>query len=246
MKSLSLAALLFVACGIPKQNQQAPRDGFQYDVNGETVAIIYETNAAPASQQVDIQIQVNEHQFDFGMNAETGLQSIDGHGAVLNAAERDALAKAAKDYATRENVNDSSPLEQRSVYLAFDYLSHAPDNYAFPSRRFNNLSLANEGISCIRKGTTVTAQWNTQASSYVAENIVVGVNWPNGYGCMGRCGADCGWGAPSSWTKDCLDHDACSYRNNASGGSSDPNCGDEYDEAADDWMGGVWWGCNGN
>lgn len=244
MKYLSLAALAFVACGIPKQNQQAPRDGFQYDMNGETVAIVYET-ISTQQNGVEVQIQVNEHQIAMSTNSESGLQSIDGQGAVLSSAERKALAQAAQDFAKQQNVTESSPLEDKTVYLAFDYLSHSPDNHALPSRNYHNISLANEGISCIRKGSTVTAEWNTQASSYVAENIVVGVNWPSGYGCMGRCGADCGWGAPSSWTKDCLDHDACSYRNSASGGSSDPNCGDEYDEAADDWMGGVWWGCNG-
>jgi hypothetical protein len=244
MKYLSLLALTFVACGIPKQNQNVPRDAYQYEIGGETVAIVYESTST-ATNTVELAIQVNEHQFDIGMSSESGLQKIDGHSAVLSEAERKALAQAAQDYAKQQNITESSPLEQKTLYLAFDYLSQAPDNYVFPTRNFNSTHLKNEGITCIKKGSTVTAQWNTQLSSYVAENIVVGVNWPNSYGCMGRCGADCGWGAPSSWTKDCLDHDACSYRNNASGGSSDPNCGDEFDEAADDWLGGVWWGCNG-
>jgi hypothetical protein len=245
MKALSLAALAFIACGVPKQNQEGPRDGYQYDIGGETVAIVYDTKSTQPNT-VDVEIQVNEHYFEMGMSSESGLQTFDGHGAVLSPEERQALAQAAADFSRQKNVNESSSLEHKTLYLAFDYLSNAPDHYAFPHRNYHNASLKNEGITCIKKGSTVTAQWNTQASAYVAENIVVGVNWPNGYGCMGRCGADCGWGAPSSWTKDCLDHDACSYRNNASGGASDPNCGDEYNEAADDWLNGVWWGCNGN
>jgi len=245
MKYLSLLALTFIACGTPKQNSSPSRDGYQYEINGQHVAIIYET-ASTASNTVDVAIQVNEHQFDLGMSAESGLQNIDGHGSVLSPPERKALAQAAQDYAQQHNVTDSSPIEQKTLYLAFDYLSQAPGNHVFPTRTFPTAHLQNEGITCIKKGATVTAQWNTPRSSYVAEDIVVAVNWPNYYGCMGRCGGDCGWGAPASWTKDCLDHDACSYRNSARGGASDPNCGDEYNESADDWLGGVWRGCSGN
>ncbi|MDQ3230190.1 MAG: hypothetical protein M3Q07_00070 [Pseudobdellovibrionaceae bacterium] len=245
MKYLSLVTLALVACGIPKQNQQQhPRDGFQYEVGGEVVAIVYETNSSQPNT-VDIAIQVNEHHFEVGVSSESGLQNMDGHGAVLSEQERHGLAQAAQEYSKQQNVTDDSSLEEKSLYLVFDYLSQAPDDYAFPSRNYHSINLANEGISCIKKGALVKAQWNTRATSYVAEDIVVGVNWPNSYGCMGRCGGDCGWGPPSAWTKDCLDHDACSYRNNASGGASDPNCGDEFNEAADDWLSGVLVGCSG-
>lgn len=64
---------------------------------------------------------------------------------------------------------------------------------------------------------------------------------------MGRCGPGCGrsW-IPSGWAKDCMDHDQCSHKNYSSGGGSDPNCGDEYNEAIDDWTFSVIRGCNGN
>jgi len=62
---------------------------------------------------------------------------------------------------------------------------------------------------------------------------------PN-YGCMGRCGAGCGY---ASYTYDCLDHDRCC---GVHGGCSDPwngNCGDEYWEASDDWWNAWWENC---
>jgi hypothetical protein len=248
MKYLPLVTLVLIACGIPKQNQQQqpPLDGFQYEVGGEVVAIVYETNPAPEQPNIiDLQIQVNKNYFEMGISSDTGLQRLEGNGAVLSTEERKALAQAAQEYSKQHNVTDDSSLEKKSVYLAFDYLSHAPDDYAFPNRNYHNVNLVNDGVSCIKKGSVVKAEWNTQALSYVAEDIEVGVNWSNGYGCMGRCGLDCGSGAPSSWTRDCLNYDACSYRNGASGGSIDPNCGDEFNEAADDWMSGVWVGCNG-
>lgn len=68
---------------------------------------------------------------------------------------------------------------------------------------------------------------------------------PRAYRCRGQCGANChqatgpptyrcrGWGA---YTRDCAEHDDCSYRTNASGGASDSNCGDEFKEARDDFL----------
>jgi len=102
----------------------------------------------------------------------------------------------------------------------------------------------NEGITCITKGSTVNAQYDDRRGDH-SKWIVVGSKAGPSYGCMGRCGGDCGWGAPSAWTKDCMDHDQCSWENNSSGGGSDPNCGDEYNEAVDDWTFGVVRGCRG-
>lgn len=64
--------------------------------------------------------------------------------------------------------------------------------------------------------------------------------------CMGRCGGACGGWAPSAWAKDCLDHDICIVDQDGSNGlSNDPNCGDEFNQAADDYAFGVLRGCSG-
>ncbi|KAF7198456.1 hypothetical protein HII31_00195 [Pseudocercospora fuligena] len=64
------------------------------------------------------------------------------------------------------------------------------------------------------------------------------------YSCNGRCGAGCGGTAlGNAYTQDCFSHDICSWFNNASGGSSDPNCGDAYDAAVDDTLTGAARGC---
>lgn len=114
---------------------------------------------------------------------------------------------------------------------------------------FSNLANANEkneGITCISKGSTVQAVYDKGASGTVVRtNIVVGNSYKGG-SCMGRCGASCGWGAPSAWTKDCLDHDICIVdQNGQNGGATDPNCGDEFRHAADDYTFGVLRGCRG-
>jgi hypothetical protein len=104
---------------------------------------------------------------------------------------------------------------------------------------------SNEGIKCISKGSNVTATWDDSSGTH-NQSVKVNSTARSGYECMGRCGGSCGsrW-IPSSYTKDCMDHDQCSNVNNASGGSSDSNCGDEFNHAADDWAFGVIRGCRG-
>lgn len=103
-----------------------------------------------------------------------------------------------------------------------------------------------EGITCISKGTTVTAEYDKGTSgTLIKTNIKVGTSYKGG-SCMGRCGGACGWGAPSAWTKDCLDHDICIVDQNGQNDlATDPNCGDEFRHAADDYTFGVLRGCSG-
>ena len=54
--------------------------------------------------------------------------------------------------------------------------------------------------------------------------------------CKGRCGAECGNSKNGFYTRDCAEHDDCSYTTNASGGRFDRNCGDEWQEAVDDFL----------
>ncbi|WP_141733875.1 hypothetical protein [Oligoflexus tunisiensis] len=136
MKSFTLSALILVACGIPKPQQEGPRNGLQYDVDGEVVAIIYETKTDAPRQTVDVQIQVNQHRIEMSMNADGELQKIEGNGAVLSAPERKAMSQAAWEFAKPTQLTDEENLEQQSLYLAFAYLYQAPENQAIPSRNF--------------------------------------------------------------------------------------------------------------
>jgi len=140
-----------------------------------------------------------------------------------------------------------------AIIRMMEYWSNAPEGYAYNGYTYTSpeggKQLAgrpgNEGITCIRKGTYVSAEYDDSRGRR-NERIRVGSKARSGYGCMGRCGADCGrWWIPSSWTKDCMDHDQCSNVNNSSGGGSDSNCGDEFNEAADDWAFGVLRVCRG-
>ena len=77
---------------------------------------------------------------------------------------------------------------------------------------------SNEGITCVNKGSTVTAVYDKGSNgTTVRTNIKVGNSYKGGK-CMGRCGGACGGWAPSAWTKDCLDHDICIVDQNGENG----------------------------
>jgi len=104
-----------------------------------------------------------------------------------------------------------------------------------------------EGITCLNKGSTVTAVYDKGANgTLINTNIKVGDGYKAGK-CMGRCGGGCDkWWAASAWAKDCLDHDICIVDQDGKNDlANDENCGDEFVHAADDYVFGVLRGCSG-
>ena len=104
-----------------------------------------------------------------------------------------------------------------------------------------------EGITCLNKGSNVTAVYDKGSNgTVISTNIKVGNNYGGGK-CMGRCGGGCDkWWAASAWAKDCLDHDICIVDQNGKNDlANDANCGDEFVHAADDYVFGVLRGCSG-
>lgn len=140
---------------------------------------------------------------------------------------------------------------ENTLVQVLDYWSQAPEGYVYETYRVvfeqeaPNERRGNDGVSCVKRGRTYTLQYDGSAGNTNVSRKA-GYNGGGSYGCMGRCGVGCGrsW-IPSSWTLDCFEHDECSLRYGASGGSSDRNCGDEFNEAADDWVFGVIRGCFG-
>jgi hypothetical protein len=130
-------------------------------------------------------------------------------------------------------------LAQHQVGQVVQSLSRS--EYASPTPR-RNKRLDDDATICIKKNTTVTANYDkAKSGTAYAKSVVVGSDWgtsacgSGNYACMGRCGSGCG-GFGSAWTMDCLDHDACSHDLCASGGSRDVNCGDEYSHAQSEFF----------
>lgn len=200
----------------------------------------------------EVQVAIGNHLLEATVNYNNEQMDLDGHGALLSNDEKDVLLTAGRDIFTYVNKTEGNVnYAEFSLVRLMEYWSKAPTNFIYNRRSIapqitTNAQgrLGNEGVTCIRKNTYVTAEYDDSRGRQ-SDRVRVGSKARSGYGCMGRCGGDCGWGAPSAWTKDCMDHDQCSNVNFSSGGSGDSNCGDEFNEAADDWLFGVIRGCRG-
>ncbi|KAJ5396618.1 hypothetical protein N7509_004731 [Penicillium cosmopolitanum] len=111
--------------------------------------------------------------------------------------------------------------------------------------------ISKRSVVCLKVGNTAVATWTNSAGQTCSFTGLVGSNYgintvnEGDYSCNGRCGAGCsGAAVGNAYTQDCFSHDICSYFENASGASQDPNCGAAYDAAIDDTLFGVTSGCS--
>lgn len=219
-------------------------------INGQT---IFYRSMAKTLNSFGIKIMINGQMLEAVVAYDQESLEIDGHGSMFTETQKDALLSLANGlFLYVDQQEGEVTYTEYSLIRLMEYWARAPHGYVYGKRSIGNADvligqrLGNEGISCIKKGTYVNAEYDKgRTGTRYSDRVKVGSKARSGYGCMGRCGADCGWGAPSAWTKDCMDHDQCSNVFNASGGSGDSNCGDEFNEAADDWLFGVVRGCRG-
>lgn len=115
-------------------------------------------------------------------------------------------------------------------------------------------SAAAASIICLEVGKTATATWTDSTGKTCSWEGIIGENFGvnevnhGNYSCNGRCGAACDGGPlrgslGNAYTQDCWSHDICSWFNNAEGGPKDPNCGNAFDDAQDDYLFGISSGC---
>jgi hypothetical protein len=199
-----------------------------------------------------VSVRINGKTFD--VTLDNGLVVNDGHGAVLTAADRALLGALLEELAVRFAEPAS---HVHSLMVNATYLSEAPQDFvhtryvsgerniaAFTGETPTSTTLleGDDRVRCITKGATVTAVYDLANGARYAEAVLVGANWGTSvkgagdYSCMGKCGAGCGL-FTKKYTKDCLDHDVCSHNVGATGGGANPDCGDEYRAASDDYNG---------
>jgi hypothetical protein len=215
-----------VSCGRPDESEPA-RVGIVQEFQGEEF-------------RLQVRFPALADFIEFKFDGRLRLFAIDSQEQSLTQDEQDAI-KLTLDEMRMNPGTDVQTQDSRTLIMrVLDYLAQAPPGHVLKARRFKS-----KGIRCIKKDDSVRAEWTTHDNQPVYETIIVGESRPHRYGCMGRCGVDCGWGAPSAWTQDCLDHDACSYQKQSKSKRHDLDCGDEFDQAADDWIAGTLVGCDG-
>ena len=98
---------------------------------------------------------------------------------------------------------------------------------------------SNRSVTCVAIGQVVEVAYRRHGAVRT-EQVQVGSDWGKlaqnhgDYGCMGRCGPGCAGRGSGLWTRDCLVHDVCSYRNASRFGPLDTNCGSAHVNSFDD------------
>lgn len=228
------------------ENTATRLNGLLRTVDGELAfsAIAIDQNT------IELRLVVNGKTFD--STIDDVKTAIDGHGAVLADADRALLTTFIDQFAIRFAGASAAERDLSLNRLAL-YISEAPQGHVHRAITRGSSEVAalgaeaaatgDEGVTCIKKGASVTAVYTDKSGKITQESIVVGSKMspmPGGkgdYSCMGKCGAGCTdyWFMKTGYTKDCLDHDACSRKYSASNGAKDPNCGDEYNAASRDF-----------
>ncbi|WP_299315700.1 hypothetical protein [uncultured Aquimarina sp.] len=258
--AISLCSILCLQCTNENISTKASEIGLELqDENNFTGKLTVNNHnvsySVSSSSELNfmMSLEIDKNLIDVSVNYENESININGYNNVLSENQKEALLKTGQlisEYILNTKDGEISMTEYTLLSMT-EYLGKSPNNYMYSKRKITSLSNTtnlknrNEGITCIRKNTYVNAEYDDSRGNH-KDRIKVGSKPRNNYGCMGRCGGDCGrWWIPSAWTKDCMDHDQCSNVNNASGGSGDRNCGDEFNEAADDYVFGVIRGCRG-
>jgi len=257
---LFFCVILFTQCADNSISPQADEIGLTTQTEDrifgkfsvDNVEITYSAKAL-SELQYDVELKINNSVINASIDYETEGIVLDGHDNHITELEKDAILGTGEvfaNYLLEQKGGDIAMIEY-TVLTLMDYIARSPENYVYLKRvikteiNTTNLRSRNEGITCIRRNTTVNAEYDDSRGNH-SDRVRVGSKPRANYGCMGRCGADCGrWWIPSAWTKDCMDHDQCSNVNFSSGGGSDRNCGDEYNESVDDYIFGVIRGCRG-
>lgn len=163
----------------------------------------------------------------------------EGHGAVLDAP---ALATL---LALRDAVNETHPelvlgtLQGKFLSRHADWLADAPVGHVLDEqiidvedqvleRTTNDDSIYG---TCLVAGAWYTAYYD-QGNG--------GTQWAwtrqaNSGSCLGRCGAGCNW-LDTDLMLDCFEHDTCVDHFGGSTLGGNPNCGDEFNHAAAEYV----------
>jgi hypothetical protein len=192
---------------------------------------------------------------DFEGTVGEGRQvSVDGYGAAIDRAAPPLLGSAIQDLTRYLGpARPESPMQEQMLVAAFQLVR---DSGGMPllQQRFPlgpkqvsgepvashpeldlEKSLDDDGIRCIRSGTSYFVSFDYGDSTVIDEVVQAGI-----FECNGQCGPTCTQLQPwRMWTLDCLEHDSCC---NAT--SDDTcwtpvgECGDEYDAAMGDFLRG--------
>jgi hypothetical protein len=254
--SLALAFSCLAACSA--EIGPAPEPGTPLEIetlDGTAVAgsfvnagSLVAFRAESIDQQIaTVHLDVNGVAFDARLDTTTRAYTEDGHLGAFYDEDLAALLALRDAFATELPDEITGTLQGRLLVKLADRLSEAPAGMTFDRRdivvaenagrvqdRADADGCGGDGSACL---------WGENGWDYAvfdwADNGTCYWQWAQ-YGndaseCQGRCGAGCSWW-DHDYTWDCFDHDRCVDSWGGSTGSGNANCGDEFWDAADDWV----------
>jgi hypothetical protein len=174
----------------------------------------------------------------------------DGGFGVLDANQLAGLLALRDALVDEQTALVTEHFEGRLLMRYADHLAEAPVGYELSARAITFSAAAIEaerpsaadadgcggdGVTCLSgtKGTSWAIYDQGQGSDGTCTSL--STKYGDGGSCPGRCGAGCNF-LDHDYTWDCLDHDRCLDQYGGSSASpNNPNCGDEFTEAVDDW-----------
>jgi hypothetical protein len=203
-----------------------------------------------------LSLQVNSVLLDATYDARTGTLHLDGHGAALTAEDKEALI--AFSNTLERSLGTASGLHEQLLYAEVLYWAEAPVGLPLikrtlrvppdrqgekgPTATKDLLSRScqqsdDDGILRFNGCSTVnrTLGHDTTAYCFMYESILSG---PRASNCLGRCGPGCVICGVTTgdYTYDCAEHDRCCQLRGNCFSPWDASCGDEWWEAADDFI----------
>lgn len=192
---------------------------------------------------------------EYGANAADNVFWLDGHGGALTAEHVALLQKLGPMIQSRMGADPAlRSIAEQMLGGALAHLSEGSVNFAVARRTWNlgsvapapdgiAYSTANDGVRCIKPGSTYTVSFDWPGYSYSGAKTVS----TDGGKCsrLGYCG-DCTF-TTGTFALDCFEHDWCLKKaQNLGLPANDANpddyyCGDEWQEAADDFLLGYNW-----
>lgn len=212
-------------------------------------------------KNVSVRVFVDDVQLDATFDRTTQTVFLTGHGRALFAEHRNALIGLARQIDAAIPAGDRALTPQEDLLRRVVFLwAEAPAGLALEDRTVSAPAPAKSGVRQALGLSEGTSAPGTEASCYVSDGD--GIRYfacsyhydtvchdaDNGghcwgcesvpVGCGGNCLAECGPGCSgtNAVTWDCGDHDRCCQAHGGCLNPFDSNCGDEYGDAADDFL----------
>lgn len=205
-------------------------------------------------------IDVNGIVFDATYDPAGLTVRLDGHGVKLPVAERDVLRSLVAELERRwDPYRASLPTEEHLAFRLLLFLSEAPASFVFDDMTIEAPAGWSPGgrgdagtpLGCDDQDddddTFVDCAPHVGQVCYDAcdedctpmhgfECFDANLGCDAANDCNGRCGAGCSDDGTGTYRQDCADHDSCCRQHGGCLNPFDDCCGDEYREAADDFL----------